>query len=209
MTRRPSAMVAACLSVCVVLTACADDGNTLREPATGATAPPPPTPSTVSGRQTVGPAGSADNATLQLASTAIAPLEPIPAVYTCDGNNVSPPLMWNPVPAGTVELALTVIDTDANGFVHWVVAGIDPSVQAIGEGAVPDGAVQAKNDANTGGWTGPCPPKGSPHHYVFTLYALNTASGLTNGVPGRAAVATIMQLPGINAVLTGTYQRAG
>ena len=77
MTRRRSAMVAACLSVCVVLTACADDGKTLREPATGATAPPPPTPSTVSGRQTVGPAGSADNATLQLASTAIAPLEPI------------------------------------------------------------------------------------------------------------------------------------
>ena len=55
------------------------------------------------------------------------------------------------MPGSTVELALTVTDTDANGFVHWVVAGLDPSVQAVTTGVVPDGAIQAKNGAGTVG----------------------------------------------------------
>ena len=117
-------------------------------------------------------------------------------MYTCDGDNVSPPLAWGSIPTGTVELALTDVDPDANNFVHWVMAGIDPSVQAIDAGAVPDGVVQGKNSTGSVGWTGPCPPKGPPHHYVFTLYALTAPSGLTDGVDGNDAMSTIMQHKG-------------
>jgi Raf kinase inhibitor-like YbhB/YbcL family protein len=206
MIRVRSALVAVCL--CLLLAACADDGRTLRPPATGATAPPPPTVVVSSSGQTVGQAPGAAGV-LELTSPAFAPDTAIPIVHTCDGNNVSPPLAWGAAPTGTVELVITVIDPDANGFVHWVMAGIDPSVQAIGEGSVPDGAVQAMNNGNTLGYTGPCPPKGTPHHYVFTIYALNGPSGVTQGMDGRNAVATISQLKATTATLIGTYQRAG
>ena len=100
-------------------------------------------------------------------------------------------------------------DTDANGFVHWVLAGLDPSVQALATGVVPDGAIQAKNAANTVGWTGPCPPKQSgPHHYVFTLYALTAASGVTADMSGTDAIGVISKVRGLTATLIGAYQRA-
>ena len=112
------------------------------------------------------------------------------------------------MPEGTVELALTVTDTDANGFVHWVLAGLDASVQALAIGVVPDGAVQAKNDAGTSGWTGPCPPPGSgPHHYVFTLYALTSPTGVTEDMTGDEAITTVSKVAGLTATLIGVYQR--
>jgi len=206
MTRLRSALVAVC--ACLLLAACADDGRTLRPPETGATAPPPPTVAVTSSGQTLEPSAGAAGV-FQLTSPAFALDAAIPIVHTCDGNNVSPPLAWGATPSGTVELAITVIDPDANGFVHWVMAGIDPSVQAIGEGSVPDGAVQATNNANTLGYTGPCPPKGAPHHYVFTIYALSEPSGVTQGMDGRNAVATLSQVKATTATLIGTYQRAG
>jgi Raf kinase inhibitor-like YbhB/YbcL family protein len=133
----------------------------------------------------------------------------IPLDYTCDGAGVSPPLAWGSVPEGTAELALTVTDTDANGFVHWALAGLDRGVQALAVGVVPEGAVQAKNDGGTVGWTGPCPPKQSgPHHYVFTLYALTAASGVTSNMSGKDAIAAISIVPGVTATLIGAYERA-
>lgn len=199
------------LCASVLLAACASDGRTLREPTPGATAPPVPRSSTTTPGQVANPAGTASTTGFTITSPAFAPGAAIPVVHTCDGNNVSPPLAWGSVPTGTVELALTVVDPDANasGFIHWAMAGMDPSVQAISEGSVPDGVAQAKNDANTVGWTGPCPPKGPPHHYIFTLYALTAPSGLTDGVAGSSAITTITQLKSAAATLVGTYQRAG
>jgi hypothetical protein len=199
----------ALLCVCVLLAACGSDGRTLRSPESGASAPPVQ-------RSTTTPAGQAANTgapgsatAFTVTSSAFEPGAPIPVVYTCDGNSVSPPLAWGSVPSGTVELALTVVDPDANNFIHWAMAGIDPSVQAIGEGSVPDGVAQAKNSTNSTGWTGPCPPKGDPpHHYVFTLYALSAPSGLTDATDGRAAINTITQHKIAAATLVGTYQRA-
>ena len=190
------------LAIALLTAACASDGRALRPPAAGASAPPLAT--------TTAPAqGGTVASPLALSSPAFNTGSAIPVTFTCDGSKVSPPLAWSTRPEGTVELAITVIDPDAGGFVHWVIAGIDPSVQALAQGSTPDGATQAQNGAGSIGWTGPCPPKGSPHHYVFTLYALKSASGITDGMPAADALAALAKLKAQTAVLTGTYVRAG
>src|SRR5687767_8651667 len=72
---------------------------------------------------------------------------PIPERFSCAGDDVSPPLVWEGAPDDAVEVALVVDDPDAPGgtFVHWVVAGIDPGVTSIAEDEVPEGVVQARN----------------------------------------------------------------
>jgi Raf kinase inhibitor-like YbhB/YbcL family protein len=193
---------AAAVLLAVVVAACASDGRTLRAPASGASAPPLAT--------TTAPAqGGTLASVLTLTSTAFSNGSAIPVELTCDGAGESPPLSWGAVPEGTVEIVVTVIDPDARGFVHWVMAGVDPTVQALGQGGVPEGVAQAQNSGGSIGWTGPCPPKGTPHHYVFTLYALKSASGITNGMPAADALAALAKLKAQTAVLTGSYQRAG
>lgn len=182
----------------VVLAACASDGTELRAPPPGASAPPLTTTTTV-------PASAP--APLVLVSVAFDNGGSIPKQYTCEDANISPPLQWGAVPEGTAELVITVTDTDANGFVHWVVAGIDPGVQAIPEGTLPVGAIETANDSGTIGWTGPCPPPGLPHHYVFNLYALTSSPGVIAGMPGRDAILAVENVPGILATFTGLYQR--
>ena len=200
MRRFSTPFATACLTVALLATGCADDGRTLRAPPPGASAPPVPT--------TTAPGQTTAVAPMLVTSTAFGPGESIPLEHTCDGADVSPPLAWGSIPQATVELAITVIDTDANGFVHWVLAGLDPSVQALAVGVVPDGAVQARNGRGTAGWRGPCPPARSGiHHYVFTLYALTQASGVTATMTGEDAVAAISNVPGLTATLIGTYQR--
>lgn len=112
--------------------------------------------------------------------------------YTCKGDDVAPALTWENVPAGTAELAVTVIDLDSNpsGFVHWVIAGLDPATAGVAEGRVPAGAAQAENDFGALGYGGPCPPTGE-HTYLFTLYALGRPSGLTDGAPADEAIAVL------------------
>jgi Raf kinase inhibitor-like YbhB/YbcL family protein len=111
-------------------------------------------------------------ATLALTSPAFAAGGTIPVRFTCDGANVSPPLRWTQPPAGTRSFSLTVIDPDAPSghFVHWTASRIPASSRGLrsGERAPAEGA----NDAGGRGWTGPCPPPGPAHHYVFTLTAV-------------------------------------
>ncbi len=106
--------------------------------------------------------------------------------YGCTGQNISPPLAWTAGPANTRSYALTVFDPDARngvGWWHWVVFDIAPNVTKLPEHAgsgsgsfLPQGAVQGRNDFQNVGWSGPCPPPGPAHHYVFTVYALDLAS---------------------------------
>jgi Raf kinase inhibitor-like YbhB/YbcL family protein len=118
----------------------------------------------------------------------------IPVKYSCDGDEVSPPLAWSGVPGGARELALLVEDPDAPGgtFAHWVLFKLRPGRDGIAEGEVPAGARQAENSKGDAGYAGPCPPKGDdPHHYEFTLYALSSPIDLPDGAPAgdvRAAV---------------------
>ncbi len=103
----------------------------------------------------------------------------------CTGNNLSPELQWSGAPAGTKSFAVTAYDPDAptgSGWWHWVVYNIPATVTKLDRGAgdasknlLPAGAVQGNTDFGAPGYGGPCPPPGDkPHHYIFTVYALNT-----------------------------------
>jgi Raf kinase inhibitor-like YbhB/YbcL family protein len=99
----------------------------------------------------------------------------IPAQFTCDGKELSPPLTWSNVPAGTKSIAIVVEDPDApkGTFTHWVVTNIPPRTTSLAAGGpLPPGAIASPNDAGVAGWTGPCPPSGR-HHYTFRVLALD------------------------------------
>ncbi len=95
----------------------------------------------------------------------------IPAHYTCAGADVSPPLVWTAPPRGTRSFSLTVTDRDAGGFLHWRAWGIPASARGLAAGAQPphDG----RNDFGRIGYSGPCPPPGPAHRYMFELRALD------------------------------------
>lgn len=131
---------------------------------------------------------------------------PIDPRYTCDGANLSPALSWTAAPTGTVEIALTMVDSDAPGFVHWALAGIDPLSTALGEGIVPEFAIQGLNSSGTPGYTGPCPPTGS-HRYEFTVHYLAQQTELGDGAAGADLLAAIDGATFALARLTGTYSR--
>lgn len=125
---------------------------------------------------------------IQLTSPAFDDGGTIPERHVRLGGNVSPPLAWSGVPAGTIELALLVQDPDAPSgtFTHWVVARLAPDLEALEEGQLPDGAVEGSNDFGEEGYGGPQPPPGDPpHRYIFTLLALGEESGLAGGASAQ------------------------
>jgi Raf kinase inhibitor-like YbhB/YbcL family protein len=126
---------------------------------------------------------------LTFTSSAFADNALLPVQYTCDGENISPPLDWSEVPDGTAELVLIFEDPDAPGGtqVYWVLFGLNPATGGIEEGKVPAGAVGGKNDYGRSDWAGPCPPYGisRPRHYIFTLLALSEPSDLAEGASPR------------------------
>ena len=141
-----------------------------------------------------------------LSSTAFKAGGAIPSQYTCDGQDISPPLRWSGVPAGAKELVLVIRDPDAptGNFVHWAVAGIAPGTSGFPAGGVNGQIIPGKNSFASLGYRGPCPPTGAKaHNYVFTLSALATPSGLH---PGFSADQLQSRALGI-ATLTGTYAR--
>lgn len=131
----------------------------------------------------------------------------IPDRYTCRGASARPPLRWTNLPADTVEIAVVMRDLDAQGFVHWVVAGIDPSVSELPEGAaLPVSAVEAGNSAGARGWVPPCPPSGV-HRYDFKVYALAEPSDIRADMPGHEAAALVEGTAArAVATLTGTVE---
>ncbi|MGO9776945.1 MAG: YbhB/YbcL family Raf kinase inhibitor-like protein [Terracidiphilus sp.] len=136
--------------------------------------------------------------TMNLTSTSFSEGSWIPAKFTCNGAGVSPQLAWSAPPAGTVSFALIVTDPDAPGrtFVHWVLYGLPATTQALPEGVpaqgqLADGSCQGRNDFGDLGYGGSCPPRGAPHHYVFTLYALDAKLNLPVGAT-RAQVEAAM-----------------
>jgi Raf kinase inhibitor-like YbhB/YbcL family protein len=135
----------------------------------------------------------------------------------CNGGNRSPQLTWRDAPKGTRSFAITMFDPDApgRGWWHWAVADIPARVTTLTENASASGtlaklgAIEARNDFNTGGYGGPCPPPGKPHRYVITVYALGSdkAAGLEAGRPASMFDHEIGAAALGSAQLTVTYGR--
>lgn len=143
-----------------------------------------------------------------LESSAFEHAQPIPNRYTCDGDDVSPPLGWANVPEEARSLALLVDDSDAprGVFTHWVAWGLDPGTGGLGEGEAGPG--EARNDFGTAGYRGPCPPPGhGPHRYVFRLYALDRNLELDPGAGKPELEQAIEGHVLTTAELIGTYER--
>lgn len=135
---------------------------------------------------------------------------PIPAKYTCDGENVSPPLNWGPVPAKARSLVLIVDDPDApdGTFTHWVLSDIPVSVEELQEGVM-DVGISGLNDFGNTGYGGPCPPNGSlVHRYFFALTAVDVDSlGIRRGA-SRQEVESAMSSHVVGSTqVVGTYLR--
>lgn len=140
----------------------------------------------------------------------------IPAVYTCDGRDISPELRWTDVPEGAKSLVLIVDDPDAPDpaapkmiWVHWVLYNIPPTATGLAEGigdeALPPGTLQGVNDWKRPGYGGPCPPVGR-HRYFHKLYALDTVLP-DFGHASKSRIEQAMQGHIIKqAMLVGTYQ---
>lgn len=110
---------------------------------------------------------------MTLSSTMFEDNGKIPEKYTCDGENVNPPLIFEDVPEKTVSLTLIMDDVDnAGGFTHWLVWNIDPETEIIEEDELPPDADVGVNDFGEAGYSGPCPPSGT-HHYRFRAFALD------------------------------------
>ncbi len=154
--------------------------------------------------------------TLKLSSPAFGPNDSIPEKYTCEGEDLSPPLTWTGVPQGTRSLALIVDDPDAPDpahprmtWVHWVLFNISPETVALLEGAAkapPSGGRHGLNDWKRTGYGGPCPPIGR-HRYFHKLYALDIALDAalspTKDELEKAMKGHILA----QAELVGTYQK--
>jgi Raf kinase inhibitor-like YbhB/YbcL family protein len=125
---------------------------------------------------------------LNLASSGIQGGE-MPKQSTCDGTNASPELAWSAPPVGTRSYALVAFDKDSPfgySFTHWVLYDLPADKRELPEGLLkqeqlPDGSRQGPNDFDQTGYVGPCPPGKSAHHYVFTLYALDSILNLPAG----------------------------
>jgi len=151
---------------------------------------------------------------MQLTSSAFTEGAAIPAKYTCDARNVSPPLAWSGVPAGAKSLALIVDDPDAPSgtWVHWVLYDLPVSANGLPEDLpksqyAAGGAKQGLNDFRHLGYGGPCPPHGQPHRYFFKLYALDASLDLKPGLTKKEIEAAMEKHILAQGQLMGTYQR--
>lgn len=157
---------------------------------------------------------------LQVRSSAFDDGQPIPAKYTEDGQDLSPPLAWDTVPEGTQELALICDDPDAptaEPWVHWLVYKLPATVRELPAGlsteAILEAPLQARQglnswpDGRTSGYRGPAPPPGGVHHYHFRLFALDQKLDLEPRLDKASLLKAIEGHVLAEGELVGTYQR--
>ena len=154
---------------------------------------------------------------MRLSSSAFSEMGSIPSQYTCDSDDLSPPLAWDDVPNGTKSFALIVDDPDAPDpaapkmvYVHWVLYDMPASMRSLAEGTtaktLPPGTREGKNDFGHTHYGGPCPPIGR-HRYFHKLYALDTSLG-DRGTLSKSDLLAAMQGHVLaEAQLIGTYER--
>lgn len=145
---------------------------------------------------------------MRLTSNAFAHEKEIPRLYSCEGDDINPPLTISGVPVNSKSFVLIVDDPDApNGnWVHWLVWNIDPGISDIKEAEAPMGAEQGMNDFKKLGWGGPCPPSGT-HRYQFKLYALDTKLEIPEASNKKVVEAAIRGHILDQTTLVGLYSR--
>lgn len=156
---------------------------------------------------------------IQVRSLAFADHAPIPAIYTADGDGISPPLEWTGIPEAAASLILIVEDADSptpNPLVHAIVADLPPQDALLEDGSIdndksdpePEGGTIGRNSFLQAGWLPPDPPPGhGVHRYVFQLFALSEGPAAPSR-PGRDAVVDMLKKRAIaSGMLTGTYAR--
>jgi hypothetical protein len=152
---------------------------------------------------------------MKLSSAAFEHGNAIPSRFTCEGENISPELSWNDVPAETNSFVLIVHDPDApreGGFTHWVLYNIPGDTDRIGENIsksssiVPGLGTQGRNDSGKIGYTGPCPPSGN-HRYFFRLYAVRSDLGLQPGATHAEVLSAMRDKIIAEAEIMGTYTK--
>lgn len=226
-----AAFIVAVAAVVPVITACNDDGRTLRparpdQVGSVSTLAPVTDPSNLDGVDDgIDDVGALDTISIQSSPLVSQPVasagsdvlavyssfedgQPIPVRHTCQGENISPVLTWSPAPADTVEIAITMVDLDAPNFVHWAIAAIDPMSLALGEGVVPEFALEGLNGTGEPGYTGPCPPVGETHTYRITVHYLDQQTELPDGSPGADLLASIEASTLASSSITGTYSQS-
>lgn len=156
---------------------------------------------------------------LTISSSAFRPRGEIPRRYTCDGDDLSPPLAWSGIPASAKSLVLVVDDPDAPDpraprmtWVHWLLYNLPTTLtelpEAVDESTLPEGSLAGLNDWKRTGYGGPCPPIGR-HRYFHKLYALDTILP-DLGQPDKARLEHAMRGHVLaHTELVGTYQRGG
>jgi Raf kinase inhibitor-like YbhB/YbcL family protein len=151
---------------------------------------------------------------LSVSSSVFGEGDMIPARYTCQGEDVSPPVAWSGVPAGTRSLVLIMDDPDApvGVFSHWVIFNIAVDSPGLPEAVpaqaqLPGGALQGRNDFGRVGYGGPCPPPGRPHRYQFTVYALDSSLELEAGASKGQVLGAVRGHILAQGRLSGRYQR--
>jgi Raf kinase inhibitor-like YbhB/YbcL family protein len=133
---------------------------------------------------------------------------------TCDGEETSPELAWTAPPAGTQSFALVAFDKDSPfgySFTHWVLYDLPAEKRELLEGLpkqeqLPDGSRQGPNDFDKPGYAGPCPPGKSAHHYVITLYALDSKLNLPAGATRKQVAKALKGHVLAYGELIGRYQ---
>jgi len=184
MNARMNLLFAMTLSGCLPMARCADNNNT---------------PKTMN---------------IQITSTAFSEGQPIPAKYSCEGSDISPPLQWTNTPANAKSFALIMDDPDApvGTWVHWVLYDLSANATGLPENVaktqtISNGAKQGMNTWPRLGYGGPCPPPGKPHRYFFKLYALDTMLDLKPGLTKKDLLKAMEGHVLAEGQLMGTYQR--
>jgi Raf kinase inhibitor-like YbhB/YbcL family protein len=153
-------------------------------------------------------------AQIQLTSPAFTQGSAIPSVYTCEGEDISPPLVWSGGPVERRSLALVCDDPDAprGTWDHWVLYNLPGQAAELAQGVpkvpeLPSGARHGRNSWGKLGYGGPCPPPGKPHRYFFRLYALDIVLNLPPGASKTELERAMTDHILGQGTLMGTYQR--
>lgn len=153
---------------------------------------------------------SAIGAQLTITTAAFNNNGPIPENYTCDGQEDSPALVFSNIPANAKSLVLLCSDPDAptGSWYHWAIYNMDPKTTELKMNEKPSSGVLAKNSYGKTQYSGPCPPKGSiPHHYIFTLYALDNVLSFPSTPDAQIVEKAIKNHVIQSTKLVGIYKR--